>query len=56
LGLPDRFEQEAQNLARMTNWPIAEIRDEMETNDQSFTPPSIEPDKRQWWEKLWPED
>ena len=55
-GLPDRFEQEAQNLARMTNWPITEIRDEMETNGQSFTPPSIEPDKRQWWEKLWPED
>ena len=37
-GLPQRFEQEAQNLARLTRWPIEQIRAKMEAGGQSFTP------------------
>ncbi len=48
-GLPERFEKEAQNLANLTGWEIEDIRDKMNDNDQSFTPP----EKVKWWEKLW---
>ncbi len=62
--LPDRFEKEAQTLANMTGWDIAEIRDQMEANGQSFTPyknrkgtkkpeSGTEEPKTKWWETLW---
>jgi hypothetical protein len=54
-ALPPRFEQEAQNLARLTRWPIAEIRTMMEANDQSFAPPNLALAERKWWERLWPD-
>lgn len=54
--LPESFEQQAQNLSRLTRWPIAEIRSKMEVAGQSFTAPQQPPDPGLWWEKLWPED
>ncbi|MCA8888474.1 MAG: DUF2330 domain-containing protein [Parvularculaceae bacterium] len=47
--LPERFEKEAQNLANLTGWDIEDIRDKMNDNNQSYTPP----EKVKWWEKLW---
>jgi hypothetical protein len=55
-GLPERFEQQAQNLARLTRWPMDRIRSKMETTGQSFTPPKLPPASRLWWEKLWPDE
>jgi hypothetical protein len=54
-SLPERFEQQAQNLARLTRWPIGRIRSKMETTGQSFTAPELPPVSRLWWEKLWPD-
>ncbi len=54
-GLPERFEQEAQNLARLTRWPIAEIRAKMEAGGQSFIPVAIT-EAGKWWQRLWPDD
>lgn len=51
-GLPDRFEKEAQTLARLTGWDIETIRKKMKEGGQPFTPPK----KRAWWEKLWGDD
>ena len=55
-ALPERFEQQAQNLARLTRWPIDRIRSKMETTGQSFTAPALPPVSRLWWEKLWPDE
>lgn len=55
-ALPERFEQQAQNLARLTRWPIDRIRSKMETSGQSFTAPELPPVSRLWWEKLWPDE
>jgi hypothetical protein len=54
-GLPQRFEGEAQTLARLTRWPIEQIRAKMERGGQSFTPVDVTPDTREWWQKLWPD-
>jgi hypothetical protein len=54
-GLPQRFEGEAQTLARLTRWPIEQIRAKMERGGQSFAPPDTAPDTRKWWQKLWPD-
>jgi hypothetical protein len=54
-GLPARFEQQAQDLSRLTRWPIEEIRRKMEANGQSFTVPELTAAPRRWWEKLWPD-
>jgi hypothetical protein len=54
-ALPERFEAEAQNLARLTQWPIADIRTRMEENDQSFALPQLTVVERKWWERLWPD-
>jgi hypothetical protein len=53
---PDEFERQAQNLARLTDRPIQEIRDEMEANGQPFASPDLEPDTREWWERIWPDN
>ncbi|MCB1214868.1 MAG: DUF2330 domain-containing protein, partial [Deltaproteobacteria bacterium] len=47
--LPKRFEQEAQNLAKLTRWDIHEIRNQMAAKGQSF---KMEKNKN-WWEDLW---
>jgi len=43
-SLPRRFEQEAQTLARLTNWNIQEIRNKL---------PKIQAQALPWWEQLW---
>ncbi|MEO0824030.1 MAG: DUF2330 domain-containing protein [Cyanobacteria bacterium J06635_15] len=43
-SLPDRFEQEAQTLARLTGWDINDIRDKL---------PNVEGDPIPWWQQLW---
>jgi hypothetical protein len=55
-ALPARFEAEAENLARLTDWPIAEIRAKMEAGGQPFAPPQLLAAERRWWERLWPDD
>ena len=54
--LPARFEAEAQTLARLTRWPLAEIRAKMEANGQPFTLPQLLAAERKWWERLWPDE
>jgi hypothetical protein len=54
-ALPESFEQQAQNLSRLTRWPIEQIRRKMETTGQSFTAPELPSASRLWWEKLWPD-
>lgn len=51
-SLPDRFEKEAQSLANLTGWPIADIRAKMKDKGQSFKPPK----KKTWWERLWEDE
>lgn len=53
-SLPKRFEKEAQSLATLTGWDIAEIREKMNKAGQDF---KIEPktDERDWWQKMWEE-
>ena len=54
-SLPERFEQEAQTLARLTDWPIAQIRRKMAADGQPFHMPTDEVGKK-WWEKIWPDN
>ncbi len=51
-SLPQRFETEAQQLAQLTGWDLAAIRQKMAVNDQSFEP---QPDtsRLKWYQKLW---
>lgn len=44
--LPQRFEAEAQTLARLTGWDINEIRRKLPTVDDATEPAP-------WWEDLW---
>ncbi len=39
-SLPARFGREADQLADLTGWQVADIHAQMEANGQSFTPPS----------------
>lgn len=48
-ALPERFEQEAQTLARLTGWDIDDIRARMKDGGQPFEPPRKEP----WWRRIW---
>ena len=50
--LPDRFEKEAQTLARLTGWNINTIRARMGDAGQSFEPKPKVP----WWKRLWSDD
>ena len=51
-SLPSRFEKEAQNLARLTDWNIKDIRKKMEETGQVFSGQPLNPDKP-WWEQMW---
>ena len=44
--LPQRFEAEAQTLARLTGWDINDIRRKLPTVDDA-------PEPAPWWEDLW---
>jgi hypothetical protein len=46
-SLPPRFEQEAQTLARLTGWPLHEIRRKLPTLEE----PAV--DSTPWWDDLW---
>lgn len=48
-GLPERFEQEAQTLAALTDWEVDSIRSRMNEAGQPFEPPEQTP----WWRRLW---
>lgn len=43
-SLSQRFEQEAQTLARLTGWNIQEIRDQLPSLESRYLP---------WWQRLW---
>ncbi len=43
-SLPERFEREAQTLARLTGWKIQDIRKKMNLAQSQPTP---------WWRSLW---
>jgi hypothetical protein len=50
-SLPQRFETEAQNLASLTGWDIATVREKMASHGQSFEEkPGSE---LKWYQKLW---
>lgn len=48
--LPERFEREAQTLARLTGWNIRDIR------NQQPTVGTVNPDPQPWWHILWRRD
>ena len=48
-SLPPRYEEEAQTLATLTGWDVDDVRAQMMSGGQSFTPPP----KQRWWENLW---
>lgn len=50
-GLPKRFDNEAQTLARLTGWSIDDIRERMGV----AAPPTPEK-KDPWWRRLWSGD
>ncbi|NJO40484.1 MAG: DUF2330 domain-containing protein [Cyanobacteria bacterium RU_5_0] len=43
-SLPQRFEQEAQTLARLTGWNIQDIRDKLPQIQSRYLP---------WWQQFW---
>jgi hypothetical protein len=45
-SLPKRFEQEAQNLAKLTGWNIGDIRKKLPVVASGNSSP--------WWRKIWP--
>ena len=47
-ALQERHEQQAQTLASLTGWNIETIRERMGIDD-----PTVEPDDRPWWQRLW---
>ena len=49
-SLPATFEQQAQNIARLTGWDISAIRDTMAQNGQPFETPE---QATLWWQSLW---
>jgi len=51
-SLPERYEGEAQTLARLTGWEIDKIRERMAKGGQSFETPK----KDSWWKRLWGND
>ncbi len=51
-ALPQRFENEARQLAQLTGGDLAAIRQKMAANGQSFDPPSGVDDPK-WYQKLW---
>ena len=51
-SLPERFNREAENLATLTGWEMATIRDKMEQTGQSFDPAKATQGPK-WYEKLW---
>ncbi|ETW94936.1 MAG: hypothetical protein ETSY1_32705 [Candidatus Entotheonella factor] len=51
-GLPQRFESEARELAQLTGWELAAIRQKMVDNGQSFEPVPGSDDP-EWYKKLW---
>lgn len=63
-SLPERFEQEAVNLANLTGWDINEIREKMSRNGQDpdggrYPSPGPYPSRppengeKPWWENMW---
>jgi len=53
-ALPQRFEEEAQALSRLTGRPLHDIRKRMESAGQPFDPAELAERQRRWWERLWP--
>ena len=50
-SLPQRFEREAQQLASITGWDVAEVRERMRASGQ--VAPDVPGGERPWWERLW---
>ncbi|MEM6703865.1 MAG: DUF2330 domain-containing protein [Acidobacteriota bacterium] len=51
-SLDERFDREAQTLARLTGWDIAEIRERIDYRGRRPAEPVV--DEEKWWQKLWP--
>jgi hypothetical protein len=53
--LPDRFEREAETLARLTGWKPGEIKATMAENGQPLddTAEKLRGEKRKWWQDMW---
>ncbi|AIF80997.1 hypothetical protein I862_02170 [endosymbiont of Acanthamoeba sp. UWC8] len=50
-GLGVRFEEEAQNLAKLTGWKIEDIREKMKKDGQTTFKKPIK-----WYERIWPKN
>ena len=48
-SLPARYEKDAQSLATLTGWKIADIRRKMNVAPVAANPPV----EKGWWERLW---
>ncbi|HRK08200.1 MAG TPA: DUF2330 domain-containing protein [Pseudobdellovibrionaceae bacterium] len=49
-SLPQRFDNEAKNLARITGWDINQIRKDMKPLQNAD---GIKEDQKKWWKKIW---
>jgi len=54
-GLVERWDAEAESLARLTGWDEAEIKQKMADGGYSAASVGVEPKpkKRNWWQRLW---
>lgn len=54
-GLVERWDAEAESLARLTGWDEAEIKQKMADGGYSAASVGVEPkpEKRNWWQRLW---
>jgi hypothetical protein len=49
-SLPQRFDNEAKNLARITGWDINQIRQDMKPLQNAD---GIKEEQKKWWKKIW---
>ena len=54
-GIPTRRKQEAQTLASLTGWDLADINEKMGNlpEPQPVAPPVPPPKEKAWWQKIW---
>ncbi|MGB3627422.1 MAG: DUF2330 domain-containing protein [Henriciella sp.] len=52
--LVSRWDQEAENLAKLTGWDEADIKQKMADGGYSASAINVEPkEKKPWWQRLW---
>lgn len=56
--LVERWDREAETLAKLTGWRVSDIKRDMKANGQhrSHLKDYVDPDKTPWWRNLWNRD